>query len=349
MSNSSTAVPNIKVQRTGSDDRRGVLMMFLSALAFSTAGVFTKSVDASAWDVIFWRGLSGVAFTLLFLLAKDGFKDELRRFGAPALFAAVLMASGTAAFIPAFKLTSVANVAFIWATAPFVSAVLAWVFIKEAPSAKVLICSALALIGVGITVRGSLSTGNFVGDLLALWMTLMMAATMVVYRARPDTPTKLPAVLSAVFLLPFALWFSDPSQVPGVEIRILLVFGLVFAFASVLLAEGARLIPSAQAALVSALETPLAPIWAVPILSEWPSFATLVGGAIIMVAIFFSQRAPRVVRPPRHVDASGAQANRAALSKLNTHLRRDIGFDDAHGLIKTNWQDPLEIEIRRLH
>lgn len=341
-------VANTTTQGAGSDNKRGVLLVCLSAMAFSTAGIFTKSVDASAWDVIFWRGLSGVAFTLVFLLARAEFKDELRRFGAPALLAAVLMASGTAAFIPAFKLTSVANVSLIWATSPFVGTILAWVFIKEAPSARVLTCSALALVGVVITIRGSFAVGNIIGDMLALWMTLMMASTMVVYRARPDTPTKLPAALSALFLLPVALLISEPVQVSGVEIGVLVVFGLVFAMASVLLAEGARLIPSAKAALVSTLETPLAPLWAILILSEWPSIATIVGGAIIMVAVVLSQKSPRAVKRLGQTRLLDSRSNTAAFPRLNNHLRRDVGIDDEHNRVQTNWRDPLEIEIRRL-
>lgn len=126
--------------------------------------------------------------------------------------------------------------------------------------------------------------------MLALWMTVMMAGMMVLYRAWPDTPTKLPAALSSLILLPFAVWFSKPSEVSGLEISVLIAFGLVFAAASVLLAEGARLVPSAKAALVSALETPLAPIWAILILAEWPPLTTVTGGAIIMVAVIASQK-----------------------------------------------------------
>lgn len=285
----------------------------------------------------------------MFLLARAGLRDELRRFSAPALLAAVLMASGTAAFIPAFKLTSVANVSFIWATSPFFGAILAWVFIKEAPSARVLVCSGFALFGVAITVRGSFSNDNITGNLLALWMTLMMATTIVVYKARPGTPTMLPAALSALLLLPFALAASDPSQVSRMDVSTLIIFGLVFATASVLLAEGARLIPSAQTALVSALETPLAPVWAVLILAEWPSFTTLAGGVVIMIAVALSHKSPRIVGRAPHVGASDTEANAKAFSKLNTHLRRDVGVDDAHCRIQMNWQDPLEVEIRRLH
>lgn len=279
------------IQIVTSKRNSGVVLVLLSAVAFSSAGIFTKSVSADAWSVIFWRGLSAIAFTMAFLLLRRGFRAEVRRFRFPAVLATLLMASGTAAFIPAFKHTSVANVSVIWATSPFIAALLAWVFIREAPSFRILACSALALVGVLITVQGSFSVGGTTGDLLALWMTLMMAGTMVVYRACPDTPTKLPAALSALILLPIAMMYSMPLQVSRAEISVIIVFGLVFAVASVLLAEGSRLIPSAKAALLSSLETPLAPIWALLILAERPSISTIVGGVIIMAAVIHAQRA----------------------------------------------------------
>ena len=35
----------------------GIGLIIVSALFFSTAGVFTKGVSADAWSVIFWRGV----------------------------------------------------------------------------------------------------------------------------------------------------------------------------------------------------------------------------------------------------------------------------------------------------
>ena len=268
----------------------GVLILISSALIFSTAGLFTKGVEADAWSVIFWRGLSAAIFAIGYAILRGTLNDELRRFNYTALLAAVLMASGTAAFIPSFKLTSIANVSLIWASSPFVAACLSWALLNERPSRKVVIASALAFVGVCIVVKESFGSGNVVGDLLAFWMTLMMASTMVLYRKHPNTPTVLPAALSSIFLLPVAWYFTNPSSVSAPEIWILTGFGLIFAVASVLLSEGARRVPSAEAALISALETPLAPIWAFLLLSQVPSTMTIFGGVIIFTAVVWSQR-----------------------------------------------------------
>ena len=46
-----------------------VILVIISAIVFSSAGIFTKGVDTEAWGVIFWRGLSAAIFTFGYLLS----------------------------------------------------------------------------------------------------------------------------------------------------------------------------------------------------------------------------------------------------------------------------------------
>jgi drug/metabolite transporter (DMT)-like permease len=123
----------------------GVMLVCVSAIVFSTAGIFTNAVEADAWGVIFWRGLSAALFTIFFAVSQNSLADEWRRFHFPAILATILLASGTAAFIPAFKLTSIANVSLIWAASPILTALLAWITLREKPSAKVMGASIVAM------------------------------------------------------------------------------------------------------------------------------------------------------------------------------------------------------------
>ena len=267
----------------------GVILVVVSALVFSTAGVFTKGVTTAAWGVIFWRGLAAAGFTFGYMIYRGHLRREIALFGGPAVLVVVLSALGTAAFIPAFKLTSIANVALIYASAPLFTAALAWLFIRERASRLVLVASLFAFVGVMVIVSGSLGSGRLIGDMLALWMTLMLAGIMVVYRRWPDTTAALPAAVSSLFLLPVAMLFGDPFAAPAHEMQVLILFGLVFAVASVTLAEGARRLPSAETALLSSLEVPFAPLWAFLILSQLPGMPTIIGGTIVLIAVLGSQ------------------------------------------------------------
>ncbi|WP_166418951.1 DMT family transporter [Cochlodiniinecator piscidefendens] len=267
----------------------GVALVLVSAFVFSTAGLFTKGVNTDAWGVIFWRGVAAALFTLTYMAIRGTLVAEVKAFRGPAILVTAVMALGTAAFIPAFKLTSIANVTVIYAAAPFVAAALSWVFIKEAPNRKTLIASVVSFAGVVLIVSGSLGSGTLTGDMLALWMTLMMSATMVIYRLWPNTTAALPAAMSSVVLLPVALFYGEPFAAPPSEMPILIAFGLVFAIASVTLSEGARRLPASETALLSTIETPLAPLLALLILTEYPAPLTVVGGSIIFFAVLWSQ------------------------------------------------------------
>ncbi|MEM6972836.1 MAG: DMT family transporter [Pseudomonadota bacterium] len=267
----------------------GVALMIASAVMFSSAGLFAKGASASAWDVIFWRGLSSALLTTLFVAGRRNLASEFAGMGWAGLAAAVIGASGSVAFISAFKLTSIANVALIYAAAPMLAALLAWAWIGERMSRPVACACVLGFSGVGVIVSGSLGEVRLSGDLLALWMTVVMAIYLVIYRRYPATPSAGPLVLASVLVLPPALIFGTPFANSLSEIAIMAAFGLVFALASVAMTEGAKRLPSGETALLSTLETPMAPVLAWLVLREVPALLTVVGGGLILLGILASQ------------------------------------------------------------
>ena len=268
----------------------GLILLVATAVTYSTAGLFTKGVEAGAWAVIFWRGVFAALATTAWAASRSSLRQEFLGMGWAGLAVGVVGAAGTAAFIPAFKLTSIANVALIYAVAPLIAALLAWLAIGERIGRRTALGALGSLVGVSIIVAGSVGSVNLLGDGLAMVMTLTMATIMVIYRARPGPPSAGPSVLQSLLLFPFALAFGAPFRTDFVEISILAAFGGLFAIASVTLAEGAKRVPSGQTALLGALETPLAPILAFLILSEVPPRATLIGGAVVLVAVLASMR-----------------------------------------------------------
>ena len=273
--------------RFRSDYAVGVGLLVLSAVTFSSAGLFVKGVVAGAWAVIFWRGVFAVLATGLWITWAGRWRQNLRM-GRMGWAVGVIGALGTSAFVPAFKLTSIANVALIYAASPLIAALLAWATLGERPSRRTLIGAFGALAGVAIIMWGSLGQGSLIGDLLALCMTLAMAGVMVMYRARPETPSAGPSMLQTGFLIGPALALGAPLDTSVSEIGILAAFGVLFALASITLAEGAKRVPAGQAALLSSLETPLAPVLALLVLSEMPSGATILGGAVVFLAVLGS-------------------------------------------------------------
>jgi drug/metabolite transporter (DMT)-like permease len=195
----------------------------------------------------------------------------------------------TAAFIPALKLTTIANVSLIYAAAPLAAALIAWAWVGEMPTRRVIAGAAAALAGVMVIVGGSLGGVRLSGDILAVLMTCGMAAMLAIYRRYPETPAAGPAVLSSVVLLPFGFQFGAPLQNTLQDIGLVAVFGLAFAIASVTLSEGARRLPAGETALLSSLEVCFAPLLAWMIFSELPAWTTWAGGALVLAGIIGTQ------------------------------------------------------------
>jgi drug/metabolite transporter (DMT)-like permease len=267
----------------------GITLVVVSALVFSTAGPFTRAVDAGAWDIIFWRGIFASAFTVGYVLWRGTFSTEFVDMGWSGIAVGLTGGLATAAFIPAFKLTTIANVSLIYAAAPLVAALLAWAWVGEVPTRRVIVGCAAAIAGVAIIVGGSLGGVHLSGDLLAVLMTCAMALLLAIYRRYPDTPAAGPAVLSSLVLLPFGLLFGTPFENSSQDIGIAAAFGLAFAIASVTLSEGARRLPAGETALLSSLEVCVAPLLAWLIFAELPAWTTWAGGALVLAGIIGTQ------------------------------------------------------------
>ncbi len=268
----------------------GIFLVTISAIIWSTAGIFAKVVSADVWTILFWRGVFSAGFILAYLAWSQGrgLLHDFRRLGAPGWAAAIIGAAATVCFITSFKHTTIANVGIIYATAPFIAALLGWLLIRERPGRANIIGAIVALSGVVIMVTGSFGTPNLFGDGMAFLMTLGMAAYIVLIRKYPDVPMVLAGALSAVILALAAPVMTDPFTASTDDVIWLIGFGSVFAAATILMTLGTRLVPASQSALIGALETPLAPIWAWLLLSELPPLATWIGGAIVFSAVLYS-------------------------------------------------------------
>ena len=205
--------------------------------------------------------------------------------GWPSWLFAIVSALGMIFFITSLKHTTVAHVAVIYATVPFLAAAFSWLVMREKATASASIASLVALAGVAVMV-GFGREGGIFGDLLALGMTLCVAMMMVIARRYRDTPVMPAACLSA---LPSGLvcWpFGDPLVITGHELFLLALFGIVnSAVGLVLFTLGARFLPAIETALIGALDAPLAPLWVWLVFSETPGQGTIAGGLIVFVAV----------------------------------------------------------------
>lgn len=125
---------------------------------------------------------------------------------------------------------------------------------------------------------------------LALAMVGLNALYMVLIRTFPDTDSVLAGAAGGPMLFAAGWFFTDPLDVTTHDTILLIVFGLVFAAATVLWIEGTRLIPAAESGLLGSAETPVAIAMAWIILSEAPPLTSIIGALIVLTTVLVHAR-----------------------------------------------------------
>jgi drug/metabolite transporter, DME family len=271
----------------------GVALVLASAVAWSTSGFFARTVPIDIWIVLFWRGVfGGLSIAILAMIEKGSIRVDWRRAFTPAGIALFLIsATGKMAFIFALQHTTVANVTVLYATLPFITAILAWLWFRERAERRTLIGSLVAGCGVLFTVSGSTGLGesHILGDLAALFMTLTMAMMTVIMRRHREVPMLEAAALSGIAVAIIAFPLCDPFSVSVTDILWLAAFGIITQGGGLgIYTMGARRLPSAQAALLSASEVPMSPLWVWIFFSEVPARETFIGGGLVLAAILWN-------------------------------------------------------------
>ena len=291
------------------DQTKGLLLTFLGVMCIVPEALFVRVIDAPMLTLAFWKvTLVGVAIGTGVLVAQGTTPFRaLRRAGwASAIYVGGVACAGVG-FVLAVRLTSVANVVFILASLPVFAAIYSRVFLGEPISRRMFLTIAAVLAGLAVIAFGSGETENAsrAGDLLALAISAIFAGALTAAR-HARAVSMVPAValaylLAALVLLPVA----QPLQMPGSELPQMLLYAVFMAASAGLIALGPRYISSAEVGLLVLLESVLAPLLVWAVLGEDPGIYALIGGGIVLGALFLSNlvalaRRRRVVAPLPH-------------------------------------------------
>jgi len=269
--------------------RRGILQLVASGFFLSTAGIALRLVEqADGWQILFYRSFA-LSVTILLILVfqkRSRFFDEFRGLGWNDCLLAVFLGTGFVAYVFALLYNTVANALFIFSCAPFLAGFLGWILLGERVATRTWFAIGAAMAGLAVMVGSELAVSRYLGTLLALWIPIAYAASIIAVR-RSKRDNMLVALclaglvaggLSAFFVTDYALTPRD------LIISLYLgVFQVGVGFTLVVL--GSRYVPAAQVGLLALVEPVLAPIWAWMGVGEVPGLATIVGGTIIFLAI----------------------------------------------------------------
>ena len=269
--------------------RRGILQLVASGFFLSTAGIALRLVElADGWQILFYRSFA-LSVTILLILVfqkRSRFLDEFRGLGWNDCFLSVFLGTGFVAYVFALLYNTVANALFIFSCAPFLAGFLGWILLGERVATRTWFAICISMAGLAVMVVNELAVSHYLGTLLALWIPIAYAASIIAVR-KSKRDNMLVALclaglvaggLSAFFVTDYALTPRD------LIISLYLgVFQVGVGFTLVVL--GSRYVPAAQVGLLALVEPVLAPVWAWMGVGEVPGLATIVGGTIILLAI----------------------------------------------------------------
>jgi len=268
----------------------GPLLVFLGACSLSFGGLIVKSFEGSTlWQILFWRQFFFIIIVSFFLVAtykKDIFK-AIYKSGLPGLVGGIVLGCGFSGYVFAMYNTTVANTNFIIQTQAVFLAIFGYVFLKEKISKITFVSIILAILGLIIMLGNSLSPGQMSGNIVAFTMPITFAVLILIVRKYPHVdmvPLQLVAGIVAMFI---GYLFSVKISISTHDIFLAFLagffqIGLGFIFITI----GARKTLSAMVGIIMLTEAVLGPFWAWLFINENPPFFVLIGGAIIISAVF---------------------------------------------------------------
>lgn len=274
------------------DQFKGILLTVLGVLFVVPDSLFVRLIESDALTIAFWRQFISGSVIALGLLAVQGlapFRAVLGTGRVGLIYGACTGISGIL-FVLAVANTSVANVVFIIASMPVFAMVFSRIFLSEPITRRMLLTILAVFVGLGVIAFGSGQTqgASWKGDLLAVAVSATFAAGLTA--ARQVRHVSMVPALPMAYLVATLLMMpvAAPLSVAPAQIPLVLLHGGVIALSSIFLALGPRYITSAEVSLLILGESILAPLLVWVTLSENPGPWAIVGGAVVLGALFVS-------------------------------------------------------------
>ncbi len=271
----------------------GIARVLMAGLVWSLMGLGIRSIHtASAFQILFFRSL-GVLPCLFLLLAWRSGGHPVRALataGLPSILGGLGLVVAFMGSIISLTETSVANASFLWATAPLYSAIFGRILLGEPVRATTWASIAVAALGVGLMVYEGISVGHLYGNVAALVCAMGFSAFTIALRWEPSGDS-LPAtffggLFCSVTSAAAALVAGQSLAIPVQDAAI--AFGLGFVVLSgglALYTFGARVVPAAELPLLTLTEVVLSPLWVFLAFGEAAGRLTIIGGAIVLLAL----------------------------------------------------------------
>lgn len=261
---------------------KGIFYVLMAAVLFSIGGLCIKLVP---WSPLAINGTRNLISAILIGIYLKVTHHKIV-INPAVLFGAVCMAATTTLFTIANKLTTAANTIVLQFTAPVFVILLMWIFFKERPKRVDIIASVIVFIGIICFFIDGLSTGNMLGNVIAVFSGIGYAGVFMMNSfEKSDSLSSifLGQSLSAVTCVWFVFGETDFGAAAIGGIVALGVFQLALAY--IFMAKGLDEVPAVTASLTTAIEPILNPLLVAVFYHETVTPLSFVGAVIVIAAI----------------------------------------------------------------
>ncbi len=288
-----TEVLAARLEKTGISYVQGVILVLMAGVFWSSMGLGVRLIEqANVWQILFFRSIALSTFLFCIISFRSRYRPfaVIRKSGIAGVIGGLGLVVAFAGGIYAIQTTTVANAMFLFASAPFLAAVLGWIILREQVRKATWLAMIFACIGIAVMVIDGISAGQAAGNLSALLSALGFAVFTIALRWG-KLEDMLPAVfLAGIFAMITAAVVCEVQvhgfTVPRNDIGIAVALGVFqVGLGLTVYTLGSRVVPAAELALLSMTEVLLGPLWVWLFLGETASLYSLGGGLILMLAI----------------------------------------------------------------
>ena len=277
--------------------RRGLLLIVVAALLWSTGGIGIKGIDDPPLKVTFYRSL--FAAIALFLIFRGRVLRRRWQSNTAMLVAIVSYGTCLTTFVIATKWTTAANAIFLQYAGVVWVLLLAPFVLKEPLRRHDVVAIIVAIGGMALFFVGKLEARGAAGNLMAVVSSIFFALLILMLRrenAAAETAVTWGNLLLAAVLLPFV--YRDLA-LTWKSFAVLLFLGVFqIAIAYMAFVRGLEHVTATQGSLTGMLEPVANPLWVLLFLGERPSVYSIVGAMVVLAAIgWHAITSPRPVVP----------------------------------------------------
>ena len=283
-----------------------LVFVFFAGVLWSTVGLGIRLIEgAGVWQILFYRSISLtlLLYTVIHLRGGSTKLVSKELFTTPKIIGGLSLVAAYAGGIFAIQTTSVANAMLLFATAPFIAAILASLFLGEKVRIMTWCAVIVAMGGIAYMFADQSTQFSLIGSLAALGSAMGFAIFSVALRWGKDDEM-LPAVfLSGCFAIIITflicLFLKQSLSLSFRDIAISFSMGIFQVGGGlVLYTIGSKALSAADLTLLSLAEVVLGPVWVWLFLGELASNNTLIGGSILLLAIITNAVSGKRWKPP---------------------------------------------------